>query len=177
MDKLNDTKLKKAESEVRGYDRKGMLDEILSQFKISTAGSHGPSHWARVRHHGLTLGTKLGGNLMVIELFAFLHDSQRIDEYEDKLHGERAADYAASLQHRFFDLMPAELDKLVHAIRLHSDGFIESCPTVQSCWDADRLDLGRVGIKPNPKFLSKLAALEIDHAYEWSRTHHSVDKF
>jgi uncharacterized protein len=25
--------------------------------------------------------------------------------------------------------------------------------TVQTCWDADRLDLGRVGIKPDPKRL------------------------
>ena len=29
-----------------------------------------------------------------------------------------------------------------------ADGFIEADITVQTCWDSDRLDLGRVGIKP-----------------------------
>ena len=26
--------------------------------------------------------------------------------------------------------------------------------TIQTCWDADRLDLGRVGMMPDPRFLS-----------------------
>ena len=36
------------------------------------------------------------------------------------------------------------------------------------CWDADRLDLGRVGKRPHPKYLSKHANLLIEDAYEWS---------
>ena len=30
--------------------------------------------------------------------------------------------------------------------------------TIQTCWNADRLDLGRVGIKPNPTYLGTAAA-------------------
>ena len=30
--------------------------------------------------------------------------------------------------------------------------------TVQTCWDADRLDLGRVGIRPHPKYLCTAVA-------------------
>jgi uncharacterized protein len=30
--------------------------------------------------------------------------------------------------------------------------------TIQTCWDADRLDLGRVGTKPNPTYLGTAAA-------------------
>ncbi len=30
--------------------------------------------------------------------------------------------------------------------------------TVQTCWDADRLDLGRVGITPNPRWLCTACA-------------------
>jgi uncharacterized protein len=93
----------------------------------------------------------------VVELFSLLHDSQRWNEYEDKKHGERAADYAASMNHRFFELTGSELDILMQAIRSHSDGGIETCPTIQTCCDADRLDLGRVGIKPNAKYLSATA--------------------
>ena len=42
---------------------------------------------------------------------------------------------------------------LVEACRYHSDGIVDAHPTIQACWDADRLDLGRVGIRPDPRFL------------------------
>ncbi len=154
---------------IPNYDRKGMLDEILAQFKINKVGEHGPNHWARVRHHGLSLGAEVGADLLVVELFAFLHDSQRLNEFEDRLHGDRAAEYAASLNHRYFDLSDIQLEKLVNAIRFHSEGYVEKCSTIQTCWDADRLDLGRVGIKPSARFLSPVAASYIVDAYQWSR--------
>lgn len=151
------------------YDRKGLLDEVLSQFRISKDGVHGPSHWARVRHHGLAVGTEAGADLLVVELFAFLHDSQRVDEHEDRFHGDRAAEFAASMNHRYYDLQDTQLDKLVNAIRFHSDGDVHQCSTIQTCWDADRLDLGRVGIKPAARYLSPVAAKHIQTAYEWSK--------
>jgi uncharacterized protein len=151
------------------FDRNGLLKEILTQFRISKNGVHGPNHWARVRHHGLEIGSLVGADLLVVELFAFLHDSQRVDEYEDRKHGERAAEYAASLNQRYFDLTPSELDDLTHAIRFHSEGDVHRNATIQSCWDADRLDLGRVGIRPSAKYLSILAAQRIEDAYTWSR--------
>lgn len=151
------------------YDRKGLLDEVLAQFRISTDGVHGPSHWARVRHHGLAVGAEAGADLLVVELFAFLHDSQRVDEHEDRFHGDRAAEFAASMNRRYFDLQDTQLDKLVNAIRFHSDGDVHQCSTIQTCWDADRLDLGRVGIKPAARYLSPVAAKHIQTAYEWSK--------
>lgn len=155
--------------EASNFDRSGLLKEILSQFRISTDGVHGPSHWARVRHHGLAVGTEAGADLLVVELFAFLHDSQRVDEHEDRFHGDRAAEFAASMNHRYYDLQDTQLDKLVNAIRFHSDGDVHQCSTIQTCWDADRLDLGRVGIKPAARYLSPVAAKHIQTAYEWSK--------
>jgi uncharacterized protein len=155
--------------EVVQYDRKGLLDEVLAQFRISTDGVHGPSHWARVRHHGLAVGAEAGADLLIVELFAFLHDSQRVDEHEDRFHGDRAAEFAASMNHRYYDLQDTQLDKLVNAIRFHSDGDVHQCSTIQTCWDADRLDLGRVGIKPAARYLSPVAAKHIQAAYEWSK--------
>jgi uncharacterized protein len=35
-------------------------------------------------------------------------------------------------------------------MRLHSDGHTEGDAAVRACWDADRLDLWRVGIRPAP---------------------------
>ena len=36
----------------------------------------------------------------------------------------------------------------------HSGVDIHTCVTSQSCWDSDRFDLGRVGIKPQRDYLS-----------------------
>jgi uncharacterized protein len=156
-------------SEAVQYNRKGLLDEVLAQFRISTDGVHGPSHWARVKHHGLAVGAEVGADLLVVELFSFLHDSQRRNEFEDKFHGERAAEYAASMNRRYFDLQDTQLSQLVNAIRFHSGGDVHQCSTIQTCWDADRLDLGRVGIKPSARYLSPIGAKHIKTAYEWSK--------
>lgn len=150
------------------FDAKGLLALVLGQFRISKDGLHGPNHWARVRRHARTVGQATGADLLVVELFAFLHDSQRRNEEEDPLHGPRGADYAASLHGVHFDLEAIRLEKLCFAIRHHSDGGRSQDPSIQTCWDADRLDLGRVGIKPSAKYLSPAAAGEIEAAYRWS---------
>jgi hypothetical protein len=54
----------------------------------------------------------------------------------------------------FFDLKAGQLDKLCHAMQHHSGGYVHTCATIQSCWDSDRLDLGRVGIHQHKEFLS-----------------------
>lgn len=154
---------------IQEFDRSGLLKHVLAQFKISRDGDHGPKHWARVRLHGMKVGELRGADLLVIELFAFLHDSQRLNENLDRLHGERASDYAASLNGHFFDLKDSQLDKLCHAIRHHSDGGVHSCTTIQSCWDGDRLDLGRVGIKPHKNYLSEEAGKMIFRAFKLSK--------
>ena len=150
------------------FNQAKLVKEILSQFKINKRGAHGPSHWARVKHHGLMIGEQVGADLEVIKLFAFLHDSQRMSEYRDPEHGFRAAQYAKSLNGKFFDLKTDQMDLLTIAMEGHSDGDLHLNPTIQTCWDADRLDLGRVGIKPSDEFLSATAASYIEMAYEWS---------
>lgn len=151
------------------YDRVGLLAEIRRGFTLDWAGHHGANHWGRVRHHALSIAKSRSANLLVVELFAFLHDSQRRDEWRDPKHGDRGAEYARSLQGRFYELSTKALSQLTHAIRHHSGGEISTDATIQSCWDADRLDLGRVGIKPAPEFLSSEGALRIDFAYRWSK--------
>ena len=150
------------------FDRRGLLDCVIKQFKVCRDGFHGPNHWARVRHHALEVGRVVGADLAVVELFALLHDSQRRNEDDDPLHGARAAVYAVSLQGGYFVLEAARLEQLAFAIRHHSDGKRHKDPTIQTCWDADRLDLGRVGIKPSARYLSAQAAGFIEDAYRWS---------
>ena len=150
------------------FNQARLLKEILSQFRIDPKGVHGPSHWARVKHHGLLIGEKVGADLDVVSLFAFLHDSQRENEYRDPEHGRRAGQYAKQLNHDFFELSDLQMTLLNLAMEGHSEGGVHTQATIQTCWDADRLDLGRVGIKPAAQFLSKDAQAWIEEAYEWS---------
>jgi uncharacterized protein len=153
---------------INDYDRTGLIALIKSEFKLNWQGIHGASHWARVLHHGKNIGRLRGADLLVVELFGFLHDSCRWDDGRDPLHGQRAAEFANDIHRHYFDLQPLQLDYLCYALRHHSGGEVSTSVTIQTCWDADRLDLGRVGIFPSPKYLSKEASLFIDLAYDWS---------
>ena len=51
------------------------------------------------------------------------------------------------------ELSGQEFKHLYEAIRLHSDGHTEAEPALRACWDADWLDLSRVGITPEPRHL------------------------
>ena len=42
-----------------------------------------------------------------------------------------------------------------------ADGETTTDPTIGCCWDADRLDLGRVGIEPEAEYQSTVAAREM----------------
>ncbi|MBM4199833.1 MAG: hypothetical protein FJ189_00920 [Gammaproteobacteria bacterium] len=130
-----------------------LLVHLKEQFVLDWHGIHGVRHWARVRRNGLMLARHTGANTRVIELFAFLHDSRRQHDGHDLDHGYRAAEFAQRLHGRYFALQPAELDLLVEACSGHSEGGTQAGRTVATCWDADRLDLGRVGIRPHPEFL------------------------
>ena len=129
-----------------------LFTHLVHTHTLGHDGFHGKDHWLCVLHNGRELVAQTGA-MRVVELFALLHDSQREHEGEDPDHGHRAADYARSLQGVWFDLSSDELELLVYACRYQSDGFTEADLTVQVCWDADRLDLGRVGVRPDPRYL------------------------
>jgi uncharacterized protein len=123
-------------------------------------GAHGIAHWSRVWYHGKRVAQSLDVNPAILAWFAFLHDSQRHNEYRDPLHGKRAADFALKLRDNgnLTELSPTELEYLCEAMRLHSDGYTVAEPAICACWDADRLDLARVGITPDPKLLCTIYA-------------------
>jgi uncharacterized protein len=140
------------------FNRHALLFHLRSQFKINWYGHHGIPHWARVRANGLMLADETMANKHVVELFAFFHDAQRFNEYEDEGHGLRGAALAKQLKSHFFEATDIEMDLLQYACQHHSDGMTTGNTTVLTCWDADRLDLGRVGITPNPRYLCTDAA-------------------
>ena len=135
-----------------------LIDAIQGQFILNWYGIHGIYHWQRVKENGFRLAKMTQANFHVVELFAYLHDSRRLNEGLDRQHGKRAAKYVTSLRGSTIDLPARDFDRLVYACRYHSDGLTEADITIQTCWDADRLDLGRVGIKPDPQYLCTDAA-------------------
>jgi len=140
----------------------GLIRTIREQFALDWNGIHGASHWARVRENGLRLAALTGAKANVVELFAFLHDSKRQNDGYDPEHGQRAASFAQGLAGSAFSLQAHDLELLLTACRGHSDGIMVGDITVLTCWDADRLDLGRVGIRPDPDLLCTPAARDPD---------------
>lgn len=133
---------------------RALLALLRERFALDWRGIHGAPHWARVRKNGLVLAERTGASRRVVSLFAFLHDSCRMDEGRDANHGQRAAELVGSLRDAaLLRLSDEEAELLCFACCHHSDGRVDADVTVQTCWDADRLDLGRVGRRPDPRLL------------------------
>ena len=130
-----------------------VLSAILEEYTLPWDGCHGIIHWARVLENGIRLAEETGANTEVVRLFAILHDSRRISEVSDPDHGPRAAAYAMELRGLLFDLPDRELRLLRRACEGHTHERTHPDITIQTCWDADRLDLGRAGIMPHPDYL------------------------
>jgi uncharacterized protein len=137
---------------------KPLLKMLKDQSSLSAGGYHGLDHWVRVLVNGRKLAEVTGANLGVVELFAAFHDARRLNEDYDPVHGVRGAAFAREMQGQWFDLDDNGMKLLTEACEQHSDGLIDADITVQTCWDADRLDLGRVGIIPDPRYLCTDAA-------------------
>lgn len=140
-------------------DYQALLVAALGQYLLSPRDIHGVSHWARVLENGRRLARDTGADPEVLQCFAILHDSRRYDNNRDLQHGPRAAEFAATLRGSLLrPLDGAAFELLRFAISEHTRGSIDGDVTVCTCWDADRLDLYRVGIVPSPKWLCTSAA-------------------
>ena len=139
-------------------NREALLQKIREVYVLDWNGLHGAAHWGRVRRNGLRLAESTGADVEVIEYFALLHDSCRRDDGRDLEHGPRAAAFVREIAAELIPLPPDRLELLVTAIRDHTKGHTAGDITVITCWDADRLDIGRAGIRPDPKYLGTEAA-------------------
>lgn len=134
-----------------------LLFETIREFAISRwklGPVHGISHWDRVYRNGLLL-LKCGVNPVVVGLFAYLHDSCRENDSEDIKHGPRAAEFIETIRKTYLaDISEEEIELLKEACRLHTTTLKTGNPTIDACFDADRLDIWRVGIVPDPDRLA-----------------------
>jgi uncharacterized protein len=139
----------------------GIREYVMSIFKCGAHSIHGPSHWQRVDAFGLDIAESSGADLTVVRLFALLHDSCRQDDSADLDHGPRAAEMLDRIVPTVFAIDPGRFELLKEAIRLHTTGQTTSEPTIGTCWDADRLDIGRVGMTPSAQYMSTKAGKDM----------------
>jgi len=131
-------------------------------YALDPLGTHGLGHWARVLENGLRLAELTKADPLVVALFAVLHDCQRVNEGTDRGHGLRSSHLVEGPVSLIAGLNKEAAEQLRFACAHHTDGSLHDDPTIGTCWDADRLDLARVGIRPQPTLLCTSAARDRD---------------
>lgn len=141
-----------------------LIAHLLGEFALRWDGIHGLSHWVRVYRNGLWLAYKMKleheveVDQEVIALFAVLHDAGRVSDGVDENHGSATSALVSKLSGAHFNISPPQEQTLTYACLMHHQDIVSFEPTVGVCWDANRLDLSRVGLKIDPRFLSTQAA-------------------
>ena len=140
------------------FSYKKLYQKILCDCTVNVKGVHGVSHWVRVLKNGIYISEKEHLPNKVIMCFALLHDSQRLNDDEDPMHGRRAAEYALKIRKSYLNMSDEEFEQLQFACVYHTHSENTEDKVIHACWDSDRLDLGRVGITPDPCYLNTLTA-------------------
>jgi hypothetical protein len=128
----------------------------MDKFDLGVQTDHGTLHWDAVEANALALAKADPGiNVKVARTFALVHDCCRQDEDDAPNHGPEAAKWIGRNLSLFRSyLSQLEVDVLQTAVRAHTGAKTTNDPTIGACFDADRLDLPRVGIKIDPRRLS-----------------------
>ena len=114
-----------------------------------------------VRRSGQLIRAASDCDAELVLLFALFHDSRRFNEFHDPDHGSRGGELAREMCGTAFQLEPDRLATLADACTRHDKGQTAGDTTTGVCWDADRLNLWRVGITPDPRLLSTSTASDL----------------
>lgn len=146
---LSELKEKLLIQELSHFDIDAIKQFALKDWELGD--THGLPHWQRVERNGILLATP-EVNITVVRLFAYLHDKCRLDNGYDIDHGKRAAIMINEIRHTLLkELTDNEFDLLTKACELHTTTLRTGNSTIDTCFDADRLDLERVEIRPEAK--------------------------
>ena len=123
--------------------------------------THGVNHWDRVAKFGEMLYVD-GVDMNVVVAVAYLHDVERRNNYIDDGHGQRASMLVDRIRHDYLrDFNDEQVSLLKRACELHTIRHRTGNNTIDTCFDADRLDLLRVGITPDPERMATRKGAEI----------------
>jgi uncharacterized protein len=134
---------------------------VVKEKGLHHTAVHGIPHWVRVERNGLYLAERNGANKTVVSLFALFHDCMRVNDNHDHEHGRRGADYARTLRNQLTGLSDGEFELLTFACQHHTNVKYSDDITIGTCWDSDRLDLERIGVKVKALLLNTQDAKEL----------------
>lgn len=136
-------------------DLGALVAGVLARSSGKASHLHGVEHWKRVAAagHALLEGEPEADHVVVF-LFALFHDSMRLNDGYDLDHGRRGFALARDLHGSLHTISDDRMDLLETVCDLHEEGRVTCWPTTGVCWDADRLNLWRVGVRPDPGLLS-----------------------
>jgi len=119
---------------------------------------HGPGHWFKVERNARYLCNEERIDDRIPRLFAVIHDIMREHDGFDKEHGPKASRFVEDIAGSVLGLNPGDIALLSLACRDHTTVKETTNDVIGLCWDADRLDIGRVGIVPDPAFMTSRSA-------------------
>ena len=142
---------------------------VLRRSTSTASAIHGEEHWRAVSWIGLHLARETPeADPVVALLFGLFHDARRENDGTDPEHGLRGAELALSLRADRLRISDRQMALLAAACVLHTEGLVSDEPTVGACWDADRLNLWRLGRQPDPVLLSTIEARS-SRRIRWAR--------
>ena len=135
-------------------NRVNMNDVIacISKHMNGNDNFHGLTHCQRVERNVHRLKCS-GVNMTVARLFAYFHDACRSEckTQSESEHGLLASELVLSLRNSLLkNLSDDEVAMLSNACKWHTTTFKTGNPTIDTCFDADKLDLWRIGAIPMP---------------------------
>lgn len=135
-----------------------LVEEVTELSTGADSDLHGEHHWMAVGLAGARLlQTEDTADPLAVLLFALFHDSMRSNDGHDPEHGPRGALLAEQLLSEHVWVSGAQIDLVSEACHFHAAGRVSTDPTLGVCWDADRLNLWRVGTQPDPRYMSTSA--------------------
>ena len=157
--------------------RSGLLR--VWEYRCCEGSTHGRQHWAQVHKLVLALSEQLQLKPWAqacVEVFAWTHELARKNDATEEQHSLESSEYFLRISSRIFPELDTRQRKLIAlAIAHHADGTTawehildkgnpiadleDSClaDILGCCWDADRLDLLRMGVIPESKIMSTSA--------------------
>ena len=122
----------------------------LGHAKTGEESIHSIDHWDRVARNGESLHVP-DADMEVVLCFAYLHDVERESDAYDEEHGPRAAELIDQIRDSVLGFLDdKQIGLLKDACTYHTTVPRTGNPTIDTCFDADRLDLPRAFIIPDP---------------------------
>lgn len=129
------------------------LPVIRKGYRLRWLGTHGAGHWARVLVNGLMVAAITGADLDIVVMFSLFHDARRVNDLYDPPHGKRGGALARRLLADDPGWPAEKTGRLAAACTDHTAVRHHADVTIQTCWDADRLDLPRIGAEVDCAYL------------------------